>query len=229
MNDRTNLYADLGLTDEMGRVATPDELRAAYRARAKLVHPDTPGGSAEAFLRAKAAFDVLSDPERRKHYDATGEWRHTAPENLLFDAMAEIEGVLDGLVATDPPDGVAIETHNVPKLLVAMLDHIRKIAGANALLAQAKVTRTVAIATRFRQKDAEVPLAAIVAKRHLAVLNSELSRVRHRIRALDKAIEILNSTEFEAVLRERIATYVDYSGAGSFGGLGYGLFGGGLG
>ena len=64
-----DLYRTLGV----GRTATHDEIRGAYRKLAKEFHPDrNPGNAAaeEKFKRAAAAFDILGDPEKRQKYDA---------------------------------------------------------------------------------------------------------------------------------------------------------------
>ncbi len=66
---RPDLYALLGLAAD----ADGDAIRAAYRALAKLHHPDlaedaTPD-SIEQFIRIQEAYDVLRDPERRAAYD----------------------------------------------------------------------------------------------------------------------------------------------------------------
>ncbi|MGC8470193.1 MAG: DnaJ domain-containing protein, partial [Acetobacteraceae bacterium] len=43
---------------------------AAYRRRARVLHPDIPNtGSTEAFLALRAAYEILSDPDRRRAYD----------------------------------------------------------------------------------------------------------------------------------------------------------------
>jgi len=50
--------------------ATTEEIAAAFRRRARIVHPDVPGsGDAAAFVALKAAYDVLADPLRRAEYD----------------------------------------------------------------------------------------------------------------------------------------------------------------
>jgi DnaJ-class molecular chaperone len=64
-----NLYDILGVT----RRATDDEIRQAYRKLAKEHHPDlNPGnaGASDRFKRLNAANDILSDPEKRRQYDA---------------------------------------------------------------------------------------------------------------------------------------------------------------
>ena len=54
----------------VSREATPDEIKAAFRAQAQIHHPDA-GGDTEAFAAISVAHDVLADPVRRSDYDAT--------------------------------------------------------------------------------------------------------------------------------------------------------------
>ena len=63
-----NHYAVLGLD----RNCTPLQIRDAYRLLAKRHHPDLNGNSAEARARTQtlnAAYEILSDPTRRRAYD----------------------------------------------------------------------------------------------------------------------------------------------------------------
>jgi hypothetical protein len=65
-----DLYEALGVS----RGASRDEITAAYRARAKELHPDArphDATAAERFTRIGAAYRVLSDPEQRARYDAS--------------------------------------------------------------------------------------------------------------------------------------------------------------
>ncbi len=64
-----DLYDILGVS----RGATEDEIRSAFRKLAKANHPDVnPGNAAagERFKKITAANDILSDPEKRRQYDA---------------------------------------------------------------------------------------------------------------------------------------------------------------
>src|SRR5579871_1245267 len=62
-------YQTLGVS----KTATEDEIRKAYRKLAKEHHPDLNPGNAEAEKRFKeisAAYTLLSDPEKRRAFDA---------------------------------------------------------------------------------------------------------------------------------------------------------------
>jgi DnaJ domain/Protein of unknown function (DUF3592) len=64
-----DLYEELGIP----RSATRDQVAAAFRARAKELHPDARPGdaaAAEQFKRVGAAYRVLVDPAQRARYDA---------------------------------------------------------------------------------------------------------------------------------------------------------------
>ncbi|MEQ1505096.1 MAG: DnaJ domain-containing protein, partial [Myxococcota bacterium] len=59
---------------EVGRTATAEEIKKAYKKAAKKYHPDVnrePGAEA-LFKEATEAYDVLSDDEKRRIYDQYG-------------------------------------------------------------------------------------------------------------------------------------------------------------
>ena len=63
-----NHYDSLGLN----RNASADEIKRAYRKRVKDCHPDATGEGHEAgeFRAAREAYETLSDPAKRREYDA---------------------------------------------------------------------------------------------------------------------------------------------------------------
>ena len=74
-----DLYEELGVAHD----ATREEIAAAYRARAKELHPDTRPVDASAtdrFARVGAAYRVLSDPDERARYDRSRLMAPTPPD-----------------------------------------------------------------------------------------------------------------------------------------------------
>ena len=66
-----NLYEALGVS----KTASQDEIKKAYRKLARQYHPDRNPGDASAeerFKEIQTAYDVLSDADKRKQYDAFG-------------------------------------------------------------------------------------------------------------------------------------------------------------
>ncbi len=77
----TDHYEVLGVRPD----ATPDELRRAYRERARVLHPDA-AGDAEAMRRLNDAWRVLRDVRSRSLYDqALGTGRPDGAEDTAPD------------------------------------------------------------------------------------------------------------------------------------------------
>ncbi|HEO98385.1 MAG: DnaJ domain-containing protein [Campylobacterales bacterium] len=66
-----SLYETLGVSDS----ATPEEIKKAYRKLARQYHPDInkEESAQEKFKEINAAYEVLSDPEKKAQYDQFGD------------------------------------------------------------------------------------------------------------------------------------------------------------
>ena len=68
-------YKTLGVS----RTASEDDVRKAFRKLAREYHPDVAKDKSKAeekFKEVNEAYEVLSDPEKRKKYDTLGEdWK----------------------------------------------------------------------------------------------------------------------------------------------------------
>jgi curved DNA-binding protein len=57
-------YGVLGVQD----YAPPEVIQAAYKAMARIHHPDT-GGDTKRMAEINTAYETLSDPKKRREYD----------------------------------------------------------------------------------------------------------------------------------------------------------------
>src|SRR4029434_7801278 len=61
------------------RAADDKAIKTAYRKLARKYHPDVSKGSATKFQEVNEAYEVLSDPEKRRRYDTLGpDWERQA-------------------------------------------------------------------------------------------------------------------------------------------------------
>ena len=86
MSENQDYYEVLGL----GREASGEEIKKAYRALALKYHPDKNKGDERAearFKEAAEAFEVLSDPEKRATYDRHGS---DGLRNMGFEGFGDL-------------------------------------------------------------------------------------------------------------------------------------------
>src|SRR5258706_1105055 len=86
MATRRDFYEVLGVS----RDATAPDIQRAYRKLARAYHPDVNKDpeAEERFKEVAEAYDVLSDPETRKRYDAYGHDFRQVPEGVDPDTWA---------------------------------------------------------------------------------------------------------------------------------------------
>lgn len=121
MAAKRDYYEVLGVS----RNATQEEIKKAYRRLALQYHPDKNPGNKEAeekFKEAAEAYAVLSDPEKRAHYDrfghaGVGEQPFTGFSPDIFADFADIlgsffgfEGIFGRRTATGPQRGADLRT-----------------------------------------------------------------------------------------------------------------------
>lgn len=81
-----DLYAILGVSSD----ASQDDIKRAYRQLARQLHPDVSGAqdAEERFKEVSAAYEILSDPQKRRQYDLYGQ--AGAPQSFPFGDVADI-------------------------------------------------------------------------------------------------------------------------------------------
>src|SRR5688572_7171198 len=98
MSTKRDFYEILGVS----KTATPEEIKKAYRKVAIQFHPDKNPGNKEAeekFKEAAEAYEVLSDTEKKAHYDRYGHARpgssyggHNMNMDDIFSQFGDIFG-----------------------------------------------------------------------------------------------------------------------------------------
>lgn len=128
------LYDDLGLRPD----CTPAEIKQQYRILAHQHHPDR-GGDEEQFKRIKLAYEILSDPVKRAHYDSTGEHYDdvdvdhevvTRLSNMIAQFTQQINPEIDDLILKMKVDiqQAQHQTHNAIIICNSMIQKLTVIA-----------------------------------------------------------------------------------------------------
>jgi Ca-activated chloride channel family protein len=136
MPNSADFYQRLGISQD----ATDDEVRKAYHEAAHRLHPDVnvEAGATELFLEIKEAYEILSDPKKRRAYDGVARdvtslpvrigthfSRETLPwmtEEQLIYALIEMEVLADQLEEA--------ETATTPINISLVLDCSTSMKGA---------------------------------------------------------------------------------------------------
>lgn len=186
-----DLYAELGLD----RNATPDEIKAAHRKMAKLHHPDAGGDPAD-FDRIQSAALVLRDPDRRDHYDRTGE-TDAGQDHKLQGALGLIRQAFEHMIQSGDPEHQDIIDLTRAILVESSKQKSSERAGMQLKLAKAKRRRK-----QLRHKGTRANLLG-------NMIDENIRSIEGEIRSLDKAIEahgladdLLDDYEWEFTERE---------------------------
>ncbi len=83
---------------DVDKDASEEEIKDAFRRKAKRHHPDK-GGSEKEFNKVSEAYAILSDPYKRDQYDKTGNSDTMSEESrILLAVMSRLAGVFGSIV-----------------------------------------------------------------------------------------------------------------------------------
>lgn len=169
-----SLYDILGVAKD----ATAEQLKKARQALAKKYHPDRQGGDSEKMQAVNKAYDVLSDPTARKHYDETG-----------------------GIAGVQPLDTAAKDTirQGVKQILMSgnLKDENNLLATLRANIAETRakiheqrliLPRTLALTERRLDKITSKGSETFIQD----VLRNAIDGMTEQIKSLDKGLLILD-------------------------------------
>lgn len=184
--------------DELGvaRDATTAEVRSAYRRRAKATHPDTDGGSAQAFAATRRALVILKDPARRERFDRTGDATEEQPDNTRAGALQIIEAFVSRAV-----DEFLGTQQNDPRgrdLMAELVVLLRKqIAEIEAHVATGREVRKYVedMISRFEGADPQRPIERGL-ERRLDQIDGQIADSTQKIACRREAIKIASGYRF---------------------------------
>ena len=179
------LYEELELTPD----CTADDIKQQYRILASKHHPDH-GGDTEKFQKIKFAYEVLSDPERRKQYDTDAST--TVGISLQEQAVNELASLFFRIIPNF--------NCNEGNLITAMREEIthaqmRAIADAELNELQIRNLETVRDKIKFKNPVREDIITSFVVK-HLDVRYQDKKLFAHRIELADEMIKLLEDYEY---------------------------------
>lgn len=189
-----NPYKVLGLRTN----ATQRSIEKRYRNLLRKLHPDC-GGSAEAFNELQTAYEVLSDPVKRKHYDDTGELLTDKP-NLHNSAALELLIAAFDAVLRNAVDQQVTKTFDLRGSLKATLNAQLSDLESQLESARAKLSGLTEIRSRLTQPD---PLVSHVSARTNEVTDT-IKRMQTEIDVLKLAIDMAENVEYR---RDKTPTF----------------------
>lgn len=205
MND---LYETLGIA----RDATAAQVRKAYRALALRHHPDR-GGSAVEFQRAHDAYTVLSDPDRRARYDATGD-ASVKPDNTVAEIMSVLSPCLFGVLKEIVKQGGKISEEDVVHHLRHSIREGAKLMkkSRDDLVRDRESIRASMARFEVTGDEGEPNLLALAARDHIDTVSRQIEQVEKEIARGDKAIEYLKRCRYRADAKKLITQIPGFGG-----------------
>jgi curved DNA-binding protein CbpA len=183
--ENNTLYDEL----ELSRNCTFEEIKQQYRTLAQINHPDK-GGSEEKFIRIKEAYETLSDPVKRAHYDSTGDYYEDS--NINNEVKNRLANMIDHFTQQINPD--------IDDLILKMKVDIyqAKQTANNAIVECNNILRklsTISNKIKLKKEKGENFLKTIVELKITRGQN-ELAGHKRMLLVFDKMLEILEDYHF---------------------------------
>ena len=183
-----NPYEVLGVARDAG----DRQIKSAHRRRAAATHPDKTGGDDAEFQRVQFAYELLSDPDRRRRFDATGrtdESKATPARVRVF-----LRSTMTSVIEATHKDGTTDDPTRdniLHKILMSMRASRTQLQAAR-IETQRKIGRAIAIKKRFVLKGGdEDPVGEI--------LQADVDRLNAEMKTHNDAMEL--SEEAERIFR----------------------------
>ena len=173
--------------------ANDEEIKLKYRHFANIHHPDK-GGDEEKFKRIKEAYEILSDPIRRKAYEISGDAETNLQiRNAALDHIAQMMGQIVPQFNSEADDLFAIMRQEVNNIRQGMVENTNVCVGYMANLQK--------VIARVNAKHDKQNIMIEILQKQIDFRNREHEDFAQRIKICDLEIEILKDYEYGLIER----------------------------
>lgn len=176
-----NYYQILGVAPD----ASTEEIRAAWRRLSMEHHPDR-GGDTETMARINAAYECLSDAQRRKKYDQTGTDSRNGP-SIEEKAEKVLAHALKQAIEKTDSDAVAIVRTSMKTLLQEMEVAVRS--------SRIDIDRLTRRRIRLARKDGKPNLVQELIDQQIASIERALATSAEQSEVFNLCISLLDQYE----------------------------------
>ena len=163
--------------------ATDFEIKKQFRKLAQEHHPDK-GGDPEKFKEINLAYSILSDPDRRKHFDATGEYNMSP--NIKEEALSCLANVFNHYVNQMNP-----ELENLVVLMKNDINMEKDRLGKVIPEAIEVVTKLEKVLKKIKKKKKGDNLLKQFALQRIKEQEANISQLNRRLELMTRMLTIL--------------------------------------
>jgi len=184
------LYQDLDISSN----ATAQQIKNAYRKKAKKSHPDA-GGKKGEFEKVQKAYLVLSDPETRSKYDKTGDENLEEPDNSQQEIISIVVTAFEITVqCIENTRRNPLEFDIAKEMKGSVESKIREIETEIKRL-ERNIKNTEKFLGRFSVKKGNNFIDQMLASK-IDAINLNIKFKKHDVEKFSKALELIKDLSF---------------------------------
>jgi len=172
-------YDTLGVA----RDATAAEIKRAYRKLASKHHTDRDHGDHDTMAQINRAYETLSNPEKRKRYDASGE-DGPAPKSIEESATEAVMQVMTQMVDSDFDGNIVAELNS----------HFRKMLSkmtAQNTACEAKIAKLLKRRAKIKAKEGVVNFMHQIIDEAIGKLKQRIEGNKQQVPLCEMALAIV--------------------------------------
>lgn len=193
--DMKDLYKTLGVDKE----ASPAAIKRAHRKKTMKAHPDQ-SGNVEEFLAIQKAYEVLTDEERRKRYDATGA---TEAPSANQEMVELIQIVVTAAGKFDP------DSRNLLEESRTFIRNSMKSIDASVLEGDRQASRLAKAAARITAKDGQPNVFSEALLLREDSIRKQMALLNENKAKFERMLELLQNFNYRLSEEEQFAAVMN--------------------